>query len=293
MNQKVTVIGTGRMGSALATTLFNKGFATTVWNRTAAKTEPLARLGLHVAQSVQDAVNESDVVIVNINDYKSTLQLLQHPDVESALHGKALVQLTSGTPHEAREMESWAKQRGIGYLDGVIMSAPMGIGTPACTVLCSGPEGLFNRVKPVLMAFGDNPRLVGDEIGQASALDVAVLAAFVMSAMFGFLQGYIVCEAENVPLEKYLHSIKSKMPTLEMIVSRVYGKIREENYRGDQSTLEAWSAGPKELIDWCRDRGVDYSITDAQLSVFDKAIKSGKGEADFAYLYEVLRKGEG
>lgn len=30
MNQKVTVIGTGRMGSALATALFSKGFATTV-----------------------------------------------------------------------------------------------------------------------------------------------------------------------------------------------------------------------------------------------------------------------
>ena len=42
MNQKVAVIGTGRMGSALAAALLNKGFATTVWNRTAAKTEPLS-----------------------------------------------------------------------------------------------------------------------------------------------------------------------------------------------------------------------------------------------------------
>jgi 3-hydroxyisobutyrate dehydrogenase-like beta-hydroxyacid dehydrogenase len=78
MNQKVTVIGIGRMGSPLASALFNKGFATTVWNRTAAKAEPLAKLGLHLAPSILGAVKEADVVVVNINNYDSTKQLLRH-----------------------------------------------------------------------------------------------------------------------------------------------------------------------------------------------------------------------
>lgn len=291
MNQKVTVIGAGRMGSALATALFNKGFATTVWNRTASKTEPLSRrLGLRVAHSVLEAVNEVDVVIVNINDYNSTLQLLQHSDIESALRGKILVQLTSGTPDEAREMESWARRCGIHYLDGAIWSAPMMIGTPQCILLYSGPEELFDRLKPVLMAFGDNTRLVGSEIGQASALDFAVLGGFVMTAMFGFLQGYILCEAENLPVERYMEFVKSLAPGLKSI-AHVYGKLQEKDYRGDQASLEAWSIAPKGLISWCRDHGVDHSVADAQLSLFDKAIKAGKGQADFAYLYEVLRKG--
>ncbi len=56
MNQKVAVIGTGRMGSALASALFKKGFATTVWNRTPAKAKALAKLGLHVAPSILGAV---------------------------------------------------------------------------------------------------------------------------------------------------------------------------------------------------------------------------------------------
>jgi 3-hydroxyisobutyrate dehydrogenase-like beta-hydroxyacid dehydrogenase len=72
MSQKVTVIGTGRMGSALAAALYKKGFDTTVWNRTSTKTESLDRLGLRVAPSVLEAVGNAEIVIVNINNYEST-----------------------------------------------------------------------------------------------------------------------------------------------------------------------------------------------------------------------------
>jgi 3-hydroxyisobutyrate dehydrogenase-like beta-hydroxyacid dehydrogenase len=101
MNHEVGVIGTGRMGSALATALHNKGFSTTVWNRTSSKTVALARLGLRVAQSLKAAALASGVIIVNVSDYSTTQQLLQDPGVASALAGKILVQLSSGTPQEA------------------------------------------------------------------------------------------------------------------------------------------------------------------------------------------------
>ena len=291
MNQNVTVIGAGRMGSALAAALFKKGFATTVWNRTCSKTDALSRLGLRVAHSLLEAVSEADVVIVNISDYHSTLQLLRHPDVESALYGKILVQLTTGTPDEAREMEKWAQRCGIQYLDGAIWSAPMMIGTPQSMLLYSGSEELYERVKPVLTAFGENTRFVGTEIGEASAFDLGVLVGFLMNAMFGFLQGYIVCEAENVSLEMYVQFVKNLLPALERGVARICGKLQGKDYVGDQASLEAWSAAPKMLISWGRDHGVDHSIADAQLSLFDKAIKGGKGQADFAYLCEVLKAG--
>jgi 3-hydroxyisobutyrate dehydrogenase-like beta-hydroxyacid dehydrogenase len=79
------------MGSALTAALLNKGFITTVWNRTAAKTEPLSRL----AKDILEAVGQADVVIVNINNCDSTMQLLR---IASALRGKIFVQLSSGTP---------------------------------------------------------------------------------------------------------------------------------------------------------------------------------------------------
>jgi 3-hydroxyisobutyrate dehydrogenase-like beta-hydroxyacid dehydrogenase len=290
VNEKLAVIGTGRMGSALATALFHKGFTTTVWNRTASKTEPLAQLGLRVAQSVLEAIKEGDVIIVNVINYNATRQLLQRPEVESALRSKILVQLTTGTPNEAREMEAWAQPRGIRYLDGAIVGYPAGIGKPESTILYSGSEELFNRVKPVLLAFGDNALLVGNEIGHASALDVAILA-FAMNAMSGFLHGYVVCEEEHLPLETYMQFVKSLMPVLEMTLAGLHGTIREKNYGNTEASLEVYAACPRALVDWCEDHGVDHSLADAQLFLIEKAIKAGKGQSDFAYLYEVLRRG--
>lgn len=250
---------------------------------------PLARLGLRVAESLKAAALASEVMIVNVSDYSTTQQLLQDPGVASALAGKVLVQLTSGIPQEARDMESWARQHEVSYLDGAIMSYPTGIGAPECTIFHSGPEEVFNRVKQVLMALGGNTLFVGTAIGHASALDLSALT-FVLGAMFGFVQGYIVSEAEGIPPEAFIGSIKGLLPATGEILAAISTRIQKKDYAGSEATLQAWSIGPKELIEWSKGRRMDRRIADAQIGLFEQAIKAGQGQSDFAYLYEIFRR---
>jgi 3-hydroxyisobutyrate dehydrogenase-like beta-hydroxyacid dehydrogenase len=290
MNQKVTVIGAGRMGTALATALHAKGFDTTVWNRTSSKLEPLARLGLRIAPSLLEAVSSAEIVIVNVSNYESANPLLRQPVIESALRGKVLVQLSSGTPDEARDAESWARSRGIDYLDGAVMNYPIDIGKPQGTVLYSGSDELFNRLKPVLLAFGDNAFFIGKEIGQASATDIALLS-FATGSMLAFLHGCIVCEAENLPTHGYLQMTKGLMPVLEAAIADLCAKVQSKDYQNTQATLATWAVAPRELIAWCAKHGVDHTFADSQLGLIDRAEKAGKGQLDFAYLFEVLKQG--
>ncbi len=287
MNYKVTVIGAGRMGSALATALFHKGFATTVWNRTGAKTEALSRLGLRVAQSLEASVRDADIVVVSVSDYSSTRQLLRQPDIETALRGKIVVQLGSGTPQEAREMDSWARACGISYLDGAILGSPAWIGTPACMIFYSGPAEVFDRAKPVLMVFGERTVFVGQEIGHASAFDVAVLT-FAVSAMLGFLQGQVVWESENLSAGGFPETIKGLMPAMETLFADMARRVSSKDYRGDQASLEAYSVVTKQLVSWCQDRGSDHTIPDAYVNLMERAIQAGKSQSDFACLFEIL-----
>lgn len=208
------------------------------------------------------------MIIVNVSDYSTTQQLLQDPGVTSALAGKILVQLSSGTPQEARHLESWTRLHEISYLDGAIMSYPSGIGTPQCTIIYSGPEEVFNRVKPVLMALGGNAMFVGTAIGHASALDISCLT-FVLGAMFGFVQGYIVSEAEGLPAEAFTGSVKGLLPVMGEILEAISSRIQRKDYAGNEATLETWSIGPKELIDWSKDRRMDRRMADAQIGLFE------------------------
>lgn len=128
MKLSISVVGTGRMGSALARALLRSGYRTTVWNRTKQKAEPLAALGATVAGSVLEAVKAAEIIIVNVSDYQATAAVLHDDAVASALRGKLVVELTSGTPHGAREAAEWFAEHGASYLDGAIMATPDFIG---------------------------------------------------------------------------------------------------------------------------------------------------------------------
>jgi len=290
--QTATVVGTGRMGSALAKALSNSGFRTTVWNRTRTRAEPLADLGIRVATSLQEAVSLSEVILINVSDYATTLQLLEEPSVAAAVRGKVLVQVTTGTPDDARHLESWASQHGAGYLDGAIMSYPSGVGTPECTIFYSGPKTLFERVKPALLALGGNSLHVGEAIGHASAFDMASLS-FVLGSMFGFVGGYVVCEKEGIAAETYMNSVKDLLPVTADILAGLSTSLEKKQYAGDEATIDVWSACPRELIAWYKARGFRHDVASAQLSLFDEAIKSGHSDADFGYVYEIMTKGAG
>jgi 3-hydroxyisobutyrate dehydrogenase-like beta-hydroxyacid dehydrogenase len=120
----VSVIGLGAMGSALARALLGAGHSVTVWNRTASSMGPLVALGANDATSVADAVQASSMVLVCVDNYSVTRSLLDIGDVTPHLSGRTLIQLSTGTPREARESEGWASKHGAGYLDGAILGLP-------------------------------------------------------------------------------------------------------------------------------------------------------------------------
>ena len=135
---EVSVIGLGAMGSALARALLRDGHRVTVWNRTSAKAEPLVRDGALLAHSPAAAVTASPIVLVCVEDYKVTRSILGREEVAPALAGRVLVELSSGTPQDARDAEAWARQRGVDYLDGAIMATPSQIGRPDTPIFVSG-----------------------------------------------------------------------------------------------------------------------------------------------------------
>ncbi len=102
------------MGTALARTWLAADHPLTVWNRTPARAAALAAVGAEAADSAAEAVAANPLVLVCLMDDASVQDVLTGTD----LTGKDLVNLTTGTPAQARARAEWARERGARYLDG-------------------------------------------------------------------------------------------------------------------------------------------------------------------------------
>lgn len=109
---EASVIGLGAMGSALARAFLRDGHCVTVWNRTSAKAEPLVRDGAVLAPSAALAVGASPIVVVCVDNYEVTKTILGSNEVASSLSDRVLVQLSTGSPQEARDSEAWVRDQG-------------------------------------------------------------------------------------------------------------------------------------------------------------------------------------
>lgn len=279
------------MGSALVRALLKHGFSTHVWNRTAVKCAPLAALGAGVAGSIEQAAAAAEIIIVNVSDYETADRLVQPTAVADALRGKLLVQLTSGAPKQARASASWAARHGIAYLDGAIMATPNFIGAPAGTILYSGPRDLFAANEAVFLALGGNAQHVGDDVGHAAALDLALLGQM-WGALFGTLQAVAVCQAEGIALDTYATHHKAFGAVVEGAITDLVERARDGRYAGDAATLATLSAHHgafKLLLELCADRGLNRLAPNAFDHLFKRAIAAGHIEDDFAALVPFMR----
>lgn len=248
-------------------------------------------MGARIAPSAADVVAAAEIVVVNLIDYVTTDRVLRSDGVAERLRGKLLVQLTSGSPRQARDMAEWAGRHDIQYLDGAIMATPNLIGGPECTILYSGPGDLFEKHQPALLALGENALHVGSDVGHASALDSALLVVM-WGAMFGALQGAAICQAEDLQLEAYMGYLRPLLPQVNEWVRETVKRIEDGRLAAEEATLatlETHNVALRALLELCKERGINRAVPDAFDQLFQAAIEAGHAQDDFAVLSKFMR----
>lgn len=291
MKASIAVLGLGRMGSALARAFLQHDYSTTIWNRTESKMSPLIALGARPAASVKAAISAANIIVINVSDYASIEALLTSPDVVDALRGKVLVQLTSGSPKQARDAAAWAYSRQIRYLDGAIMATPDLIGGPQSTILYSGDVSTFEECKVALSALGQNAIHVGTDPGLASALDSAMLVVM-WGALFGTLQGIAVCQAEQIPLKPYAEYMKPFLQAMSEWSLDVVQRVEEGRVAGDTDTVASIGThygAFRCFMELCRERQLNMTLPSVMESFFRRAMENGQAQHDFAALSQYVR----
>jgi len=164
---KVAILGTGKMGAAIARRLNAQGHQLVLWNRTS---ERATRLDLGtVAESPAAAAGAADVVISALTGPEADLAAYEGPDgAIQAADGRLFVDITTGGPDNAIHLAEAVRQRGGRFLEAPVLGGPAAIESGKLVILAGGEAADVDQAREVLSALGEI-RHVGDT-GQAGKL---------------------------------------------------------------------------------------------------------------------------
>jgi 3-hydroxyisobutyrate dehydrogenase-like beta-hydroxyacid dehydrogenase len=280
----VTVLGLGAMGSALAATLLDAGHGTTVWNRTPARAEALNVQGATAASTIGEAVAAHPLVIACLFDHASVHETLD-PGIDR-MRGSTLVNLTTTTPNEARELATWAAGHGVRYLDGAIMATPPMIGTPEASILYSGPQEVFDDVRPVLDRWATST-YDGADPGRASLFDLAMLSGM-YTMLAGFLHGAAMAGSAGMTATEFAARATPFLSAMTFGFAQDARVIDGGDYTvPGQQSLDF--SDLSHIVRASEEQGVKAAPVAAVQGLISEQIAQGHGAEGFARIYESLR----
>ncbi|MFD0559010.1 NAD(P)-dependent oxidoreductase [Stackebrandtia endophytica] len=282
---RVTVLGLGLMGQALSSTLAESGHTVTVWNRTPGKAAGLTEQGITEAATLGEAIAASPLVVAVLLDHDSVHDALD-PYVE-ALSGRTLINLTSTSPNQARELARWAAANDIPYLDGGIMASPDMIGGPDSSILYSGAESVYAKHRPLLELWGE-AAYFGEDPGLASLWDFALLSTMYLT-FAAFYHGAALVSGAGVPAAEFATRALPWLTGSAATIPLQAAGMDSGDYTTDVQHLHFTKAAADAIHQTAVEQGVNPAMFEHFKNLVDRHVANGHGAESFVRIFESFK----
>ena len=185
---RVAILGTGKMGGAMARRLKSQGHELTLWNRTRERAEALG-VG-EVASTPAEAAKGAEVVISIVTDADAVrAAYLGEGGAVQAARDQVFVEMSTAGPDIAIEIAPHVERAGARFLEAPVLGSIPAVDAGTLIVLASGKQDAIERAQPVLQSLGE-VRYLG-ALGNGSSLklianttiaSVSALAAELLAA---------------------------------------------------------------------------------------------------------------
>jgi 3-hydroxyisobutyrate dehydrogenase-like beta-hydroxyacid dehydrogenase len=151
---RVAVLGTGRMGSAIAQRLAHTGVELVVWNRTRSRAEDVGA-GTVVATPAE-AVAGVDVVLTSLTGADALRATFGGPTGALAgAHGQSFVEMSTAGPDVLDELAALVAKTGSTLVDAPVIGAPPNVLKGVELIIAGGERADVGRVRPILERLGE------------------------------------------------------------------------------------------------------------------------------------------
>jgi 3-hydroxyisobutyrate dehydrogenase len=220
------------MGQGMAHNLLKAGFSLIVWNRTAAKMEPLLAAGATAGRSPADVAAQSDIVLVCVSDTPDAEAVILGEDgiLQGVKAGSLVIDCSTISPLATRQMAAALVEKGAAMLDAPVSGGSEGAAKGTLSIMVGGEAPAFERAQPVFQAIGKKVTHVGP-IGAGQTVKL-VNQILVVGNCLAMCEALLFAQAGGVDLAK----------TLEAVSAGAAGSWMLSN-RGPQILQRDWRPG--------------------------------------------------
>jgi 3-hydroxyisobutyrate dehydrogenase len=292
---RIGICGTGRMGAAIATRLLGLGHEVAVWNRTAAKAQPLAAAGAQVAATPAALAARSEAVITILTDTAAIDAAYHGADglLAGEPAGKLFIEMSTVRPETERALAEAVRAKGAAMIEcpvgGSIGPAKEG----KLFGFAGGDAADVARARPILEQLCRRIEHVGP-IGAGASIKLAInLPLLVFWQAFG--EALALAAPVGLEPARLMDIFTDTSGAPSMLKGRA-ASIAAQLAGGSVAPTFEVDVVRKDLrtmIEEARAHGVALPVTSRALECFDRASRDGFGAADCTKLpaYWVERGG--
>jgi 2-hydroxy-3-oxopropionate reductase len=182
---KVGFIGLGIMGKPMALNLAKGGHELFAHSRSGVPAD-VTGAGATACGSAREVAEQAEVVITMVPDTPDVERVLfgEGGVAEGLGSGKTVVDMSSISPIATKDIARRINELGSDYLDAPVSGGEVGAKNAALTIMVGGPQGAFDRVKPLFDLMGKNITLVGGNgDGQTAKVANQIIVALNIEAV--------------------------------------------------------------------------------------------------------------
>jgi 3-hydroxyisobutyrate dehydrogenase len=154
--KNITFIGTGVMGASIVKHLLHAGNEVKIHTRTKEKAVHLLEGGAKWADTVQDAVADSELIFTMVG-YPTDVETIYFGEqgiFANARKGQIVVDLTTSSPFLAKRIAEKASELEMYAIDAPVSGGDIGAQNGTLSIMCGGEEHIFNELMDTFSQFG-------------------------------------------------------------------------------------------------------------------------------------------
>ena len=278
-------IGLGHLGKAIAGRLLESGHSLTVWNRTP---EKAAGMPVETTASPAAVAEKAEVIFTCLFDSNAVLEVLSAADglLSNDASGRVIVDLTTNHFRDVTGFHELCGHSGAAYLEAPVLGSVVPASQGALTVLVSGQEAKYEKVKPVLENIASNLFFLGAP-GLATRMKLinnltlgSFMATLAEAVAFG--------EDAGIPKEELLE-ILSVGGGNSMVLNAKKAKLRDEDFSTHFSSALIYKD-----LHCLQDLAFELKkplLTGAAIKeLFARTYEEGIEQEDFSAVYKLFKK---